>query len=86
MSAKLMAIIEMVDQGRQCEEMLVINDTPEAINAFEAYASEQMGWFGYHLYFYRLPIDFDFAFPYAMYGSDEIYQWMIDNEHLEVEV
>lgn len=83
---KLIAIIEMADQASQAERMLVIDNTSKSIAEFEDYADEYMGVYGYSLYFYTPPIDFDYEKDYDMFGSSQIYAWMREHDHLEVEV
>lgn len=74
------AICEMADQDTCIEDARLIESSKDAMAAYETEMEEQMGWYGYRLYFYDVECS-----DIENYSESEVYEFMRQNEHLEIE-
>ena len=75
------AICEMADQACGIEDVRLIENTPKAIQDYEDEMTEMMAMFGFQLFFYNTEyVDID------EWTEEEVYAFMRQNGHLEIDV
>lgn len=75
---KLTAICEIQDISTGIEEVRLIDNTEEAMVAFEEEMEERMECWGYRISFFQAEI-------HNYENGVEVYRWMDTNKHLEID-
>lgn len=75
------AICEMADQARCIEDARLIENTQEAMQAYEDDMEEMMGWYGFQIYFFDTECS-----GIEDFTEEDVYKFMNVNAHLEIDV
>lgn len=78
----MIAICEMTDQSSGIQFVKVIPTTLKAAKDFEDYSEEQMGMFGFQLYFYDSNLSQN---EVDLMSEKQVYDFMRKNESKELE-